>query len=86
MVPHRIRARAYMLLAAYVVRFSLLQYLNMKLNGIEVEDKVQHPHLLSVKNCFVRGSTIRYVQIPPKDVDVELLQDATRHEHSEKTL
>ena len=62
-----------------------MQYLNMKLNDIEVEDKVQHPHLLSVKNCFVRGSTIRYVQIPPKEVDVGLLQDATRHEHSDKT-
>ena len=63
----------------------LPQYLNMKLNDIEVEDKVQHPHLLSVKNCFVRGSTIRYVQIPPGDVDTGLLQDATRHEHSDKS-
>jgi len=57
----------------------------MKLDEIDVEDKVQHPHLLSVKNCFIRGSTIRYVQIPPKDVNVDLLQDATRHEHADKS-
>jgi small nuclear ribonucleoprotein (snRNP)-like protein len=35
---------------------------------------------LSVKNCFIRGSVVRYVHIPPKEVDVELLQDATRRE------
>jgi len=34
----------------------------------------------SVKHCFVRGSVIRYAQLPKADVDVELLQDATRKE------
>jgi U6 snRNA-associated Sm-like protein LSm2 len=33
-----------------------------------------------VKHCFVRGSVIRYVQLPKADIDVELLQDATRKE------
>lgn len=32
----------------------------------------------AVKNCFVRGSVVRYVHIPRDDVDVELLQDASR--------
>jgi len=34
----------------------------------------------SVKNCFIRGSVIRYVQVPKDAVDTELLQDAARKE------
>ena len=32
----------------------------------------------AVKNCFIRGSVVRYVQIPKEAVDVQLLEDATR--------
>ena len=35
---------------------------------------------LSVKNCFIRGSVVRQVQVPKGDIDVELLQDAARRE------
>ena len=35
---------------------------------------------LSVKNCFIRGSVVRYVQLPAEEVDTQLLQDATRKE------
>lgn len=35
---------------------------------------------LSVKNCFIRGSVVRYVQLPAEEVDTSLLQDATRKE------
>ncbi|RXH86534.1 hypothetical protein DVH24_021807 [Malus domestica] len=35
---------------------------------------------MSVRNCFIRGSVVRYVQLPPEGVDVELLHDATRRE------
>ncbi|RLN78868.1 hypothetical protein BBJ28_00019459 [Nothophytophthora sp. Chile5] len=35
---------------------------------------------MNMKNCFIRGSSIRYVQIPAGEVDTELLQDATRRE------
>tara|TARA_B110001452_G_scaffold137417_1_gene114257 strand:- start:903 stop:1100 length:198 start_codon:yes stop_codon:yes gene_type:complete len=38
----------------------------------------------SVKNCFVRGSVIRYVQLPSSEIDTELLQDATRREASQQ--
>ena len=31
-----------------------------------------------MKNCFIRGSVIRYVQIPKSAVDTQLLEDATR--------
>ena len=35
---------------------------------------------ISVKNCFIRGSVVRYVQLPAEEIDVQLLQDATRKE------
>lgn len=59
---------------------SVDQYLNIKLLNIAVEDAATYPHMQSVKNCFVRGSVIKYVQLPASEVDTELLQDATRRE------
>ena len=41
---------------------------------------VLFPNKTSVKNCFIRGSVVRYVSLPPGDVDTSLLQDATRRE------
>lgn len=41
---------------------------------------LMHFFQLSVRNCFIRGSVVRYVQLPPEGVDVELLHDATRRE------
>jgi hypothetical protein len=37
-----------------------------------------------VKNCFIRGSVIKYVQLPAAEVDTELLQDATRRDQQQK--
>lgn len=37
---------------------------------------------MSVKNCFIRGSVVRYVQIPRTAVDTTLLEDATRRGES----
>ncbi|GAU49840.1 hypothetical protein TSUD_408090 [Trifolium subterraneum] len=37
-------------------------------------------HALSVRNCFIRGSVVRYVQLPTDGVDIDLLHDATRRE------
>lgn len=33
-----------------------------------------------MKNCFIRGSVVRYVQLPAEAVDTHLLQDAARRE------
>lgn len=33
---------------------------------------------MAIKNCFIRGSVVRYVQIPAGGVDTQLLEDATR--------
>lgn len=60
--------------------YSVDQYLNFKLTDIQVIDGQKFPYMLSVKNCFIRGSVVRYVQLPVDDIDVTLLQDATRKE------
>jgi U6 snRNA-associated Sm-like protein LSm2 len=57
---------------------SVDQYLNIKLDDVEVLDLVKYPHLSSVKNMFIRGSVVRYVMLPRSEVDVGLLEDATR--------
>ncbi|KAK4441698.1 BTB/POZ and MATH domain-containing protein 2 [Sesamum alatum] len=59
---------------------SVDQYLNFKLENIRVVDLYKYPEMISVRNCFIRGSIVRYVELPPDGVDVELLQDATRRE------
>lgn len=33
---------------------------------------------MAVKNCFIRGSVVRYVQLPAAAMDTQLLEDATR--------
>ena len=59
---------------------SVDQYLNIKLTDISVTDPDKHPHMSSVKSSFIRGSVVRYVQLPADEVDTQLLQDATRKE------
>lgn len=60
---------------------SVDQYLNIKLTTVQVVNRERYPQLTVLKNCFIRGSVVRYVQINPGDVDTELLQDATRKEN-----
>lgn len=60
---------------------SVDQYLNCKLDQVNVLNAHKHPHLLSVSTVFIRGSVIRYVHLNSSDVDVSLLQDATRREY-----
>jgi small nuclear ribonucleoprotein (snRNP)-like protein len=63
---------------------SVDQYLNIKLKEISVIDEDKYPHLMSVKNCFIRGSVVRYVLLPAKEVDTELLQNSARVEAREE--
>ena len=56
------------------------QYLNIKLENTHVVDEARFPHMKSVRNCFIRGSVVRYVQLPREAVDVDILHDATRRE------
>ncbi|EGD73644.1 LSM domain-containing protein [Salpingoeca rosetta] len=64
---------------------SVDQFLNIKLDDITVGNVDKYAHMVSVKNCFIRGSVIRYIQLPPEHVDTQLLQDATRREAGEKS-
>ncbi|KAJ1551542.1 U6 snRNA-associated Sm-like protein LSm2, partial [Cladochytrium tenue] len=59
---------------------SVDQFLNLKLDDVRVADEARFPHMMSVKNCFIRGSVVRYVGLPAAAVDTALLQDATRKE------
>jgi len=64
---------------------SVDQFLNIRLDNIQVSDEARHPHMIAVKNCFIRGSVVRYVQIPADAVDTQLLEDATRRESLNQT-
>ena len=59
---------------------SVDQFLNLKLDNISCTDEEKYPHLSSVRNIFIRGSTVRYVYLSKNMVDTNLLQDATRRE------
>ena len=63
---------------------SVDQYLNVKLEEVQIVDQKKFPQLTSVKSIFVRGSTVRYVQIPRNEVDTELLQDAALKEFEDQ--
>mmetsp|Transcript_37226 Transcript_37226/g.86835 ORF Transcript_37226/g.86835 Transcript_37226/m.86835 type:complete len:80 (-) Transcript_37226:43-282(-) len=54
-------------------------------SNVQVVDSNKYPQLVSLRNCFVRGSVIRYIQIPSSEVDTELLQDAARKENAPKS-
>jgi chemotaxis methyl-accepting protein methylase len=38
---------------------------------------------MTLKNSFIRGSVIRYIQVYAIDVDCEMLQEAARREYKE---
>ncbi|GIX64513.1 U6 snRNA-associated sm-like protein Lsm2, putative [Babesia caballi] len=59
---------------------SVDQYLNFKLSNVTANDTERYPHLLSVVNCFVRGSVVRYVFLNPADINTEELQELCRRE------
>ena len=67
-------------LAVRGILHSVDQYLNIKLENVQVVDKVRFPQLQAVDSLFIRGSVVRFVMLDPKTVDTELLQDASRRE------
>lgn len=62
---------------------SVDQFLNIKLEAISVDRSDSCPHLSAVKDCFVRGSVVRYIELPPDAVNVDALHDACRRESKE---
>ena len=59
---------------------SVDQYLNVKLSDIEIDNPEKYPHLVSLKNCFIRGSVVRYVHLTKESVDLDRLHDQCRRE------
>jgi len=53
--------------------------LNFNLANISV-DLERYPQFLCMKDCFIRGSSIRYVHVPPNEIDTSLIQDTCRRE------
>jgi U6 snRNA-associated Sm-like protein LSm2 len=43
------------------VLLSVDQYLNVKLKNVSVVNASAHPQLAAMKNCFIRGSAVRYL-------------------------
>lgn len=62
------------------VLHSVDQYLNLKLEQVTPLMRQKYPQLEAMKNCFIRGSVIRYISLSKKDVEVSFLQDAARRE------
>ncbi|XP_060848199.1 U6 snRNA-associated Sm-like protein LSm2 [Rhopalosiphum padi] len=59
---------------------SVDQFLNIKLTEISISDSEKYPYMNYVSESFIRGSVVRYVQLPINYVDTQLLQDAARKE------
>ena len=64
---------------------SVDQFLNVKLENVSVVDTARYPQLQAVGKVFLRGSVVRYIQIPKDKVDTELLQDAARREAAKES-
>mmetsp|Transcript_22277 Transcript_22277/g.63729 ORF Transcript_22277/g.63729 Transcript_22277/m.63729 type:complete len:99 (-) Transcript_22277:27-323(-) len=56
------------------------QFLNVTLANVTVSDPERYAHLLSIKNCFIRGPVVRYIHLPASEVDTDALQDHCRQE------
>jgi U6 snRNA-associated Sm-like protein LSm2 len=57
---------------------SVDQFLNIKLKDLKHKADTP-PHLAFLKNAFIRGSVVRYVELP-KDIDLNALSDKCRRE------
>ena len=53
-------------------------YFNIKLVDIDVLNHSAFPQLPKVTSALVRGSSIRYIHMPPEEVDLERLHRETR--------
>eukprot|EP00392_Amoebophrya_sp_AT5.2_P017487 g17849.t1 len=66
------------------VLVSVDQFLNIRLDQVTCSDPEKFPYLVSLRNCFIRGSVLRYVHLNKADVDETALTEATRKEAEEK--
>ena len=57
-------------------------YLNLQLIDVEVLNKKAFPQLGPIADTFIRGSSIRYIHLPPEDVDLPRLRALTQSYNS----
>ncbi|KAA6402253.1 MAG: putative snRNA-associated protein, Sm class [Streblomastix strix] len=50
------------------------KYMNLKLTLLEIIEKDKYPQLFSVKELFIRASSVRYIHMDPKAVDLNKIQ------------
>ncbi|KAL4472342.1 hypothetical protein ABPG72_002825 [Tetrahymena utriculariae] len=56
---------------------------NMNFNLVDIQDQ-ETVQIANFKNCFIRGSSVRYIHLEKEDIDVELIQEACLKEFKEK--
>lgn len=59
---------------------SVDENLNFYLTNMKLIEEEKNPYLMSCKNGFVRGNTVRYVHLQKKEVDTEPLTEACKKE------
>uniref|UniRef100_A0A5S6R2U8 Uncharacterized protein n=1 Tax=Trichuris muris TaxID=70415 RepID=A0A5S6R2U8_TRIMR len=64
---------------------SVDQYLNVKLLDVCVQEPSKFPQLISAKNCFIRGSVVRYIHLP-SDENPSLFCTLSRIVHYHESL
>lgn len=57
-------------------------YLNLSMIDVEVLNRKAFPQLGPIADTFIRGSSIRYIHLPPEDVDLPRLKALTESYNS----
>jgi U6 snRNA-associated Sm-like protein LSm2 len=53
-------------------------FLNMKLIDLELLNGESFPQLPRISSAFIRGSSIRYVHLPPQEINLEEIRAVSR--------
>ena len=56
------------------------QNLNLQLSDVLTQNVQDHPQMMSCRNIFVRGNTVRSVGLASKDLELEQVQDVCKRE------
>lgn len=57
------------------------QFLNFKLESVNVSAPLRSPHLIGMNDCFIRGNVIRYIHLNEVAIDSDELQDNCRRSY-----
>jgi len=62
-------------------------YYNIKLIETTILNSTAFPHIKRINDCFIRGSNIKYIHLPPDEVNLEALREkckAHMNDYTEK--